>query len=357
MIGYKENKGLFASQKGTFYVVSTTVLIMLSRSITHLDVSSRSGFMPEHLLLAQKDRKAEELTAEEAKQADAFVDSVGVVTHLSYDNTPYFTEWPRVLSLLRSSGIRHIRDGYHDWNPTSAFVHEHRALAAAGIHTTYVVPVNATTTPEAIQRFSQMVRDFEAIEAPNECDSGKNCAGAEKSGIDNAASFQKVLSSAGQLLHVPVLGPSFTSSEAYENVGDLSHEMTINNLHVYFGGRNPGSHGWGAGDKEGHNYGSFDWWMDQGRKDGGGLPFAITETGYLMPEIPKPYTIPQSLGAMYLPRTLLLAFNKGILRTFIYELLDEISSPDYGMLREDLSAKPAFTAVSSLLHLLADSWP
>jgi hypothetical protein len=49
-----------------------------------------------------------------------------------------------------------------------------------------------------------------------------------------------------------------------------------------------------------------------------------------------------------------LAFNHGIKRTFVYELLDEISSPGYGLLRSDLSEKPAFTAVKNLLSLLSD---
>src|SRR5258707_8433298 len=41
---------------------------------------------------------AENTTGEQARSADTFVDSIGVATHLAYDNTPYFTQWPRVLS-------------------------------------------------------------------------------------------------------------------------------------------------------------------------------------------------------------------------------------------------------------------
>lgn len=202
-----------------------------------------------------------------------------------------------------------------------------------------------------------MVGDLEAVEAPNECDSGQNCGGGGQRGITNAATFQKVVHDAGSLLHVPVLGPSFTSREAYAQAGDLSRFMTFNNLHIYFGGRHPGSQGWGEGDAEGHRYGSIDWWMDQARLDGGLLPVTVTETGYMMPEKLTPYTIPRSLGGEYLPRTLLLAFNHHVVRTFIYELLDEISSPDYGLLTADLHEKPAFTAVRSLLQLLKDHGP
>ena len=305
----------------------------------------------------EEEPRARVRNSERAKPADRFVDSVGVDTHLSYDNTPYYTHWPEVLELLRSSGIHHIRDGYHDWDVSSAFVKEHRTLAAIGIHTTYIVPFDKSTTPEVLQRFSYKVKDLEAIEGPNECDAAQNCGGGNRVGTANAVSFQPILMSAGRLLRVPVLGPSFTSQEAYANAGDLSRAMTINNLHIYFGGRNPGSLGWGDADTEHHNYGSLDWWMDQGQRSGRGLPVAITETGYMMPEVARPYTIPPALGASYLPRTLLLSFNKNILHTFLYELLDEVSSPDYGLLTTHLIPKPAFTAVSSLLHLLADPGP
>src|SRR5260370_2569397 len=54
-------------------------------------------------------------TGEQALQADAFVDSVGVATHLAYDNTPYSTAWPQILTELHSLAVRHIRDGFFNW--------------------------------------------------------------------------------------------------------------------------------------------------------------------------------------------------------------------------------------------------
>jgi hypothetical protein len=39
----------------------------------------------------------------------------------------------------------------------------------------------------------------------------------------------------------------------------------------------------------------------------------------------------------------------------LYELLDEVSSPGYGLLHGDLTPKPAFTALQNLLSLLNDS--
>src|SRR5579863_3600513 len=65
-------------------------------------------------------------------------------------------------------------------------------------------------------------------------------------------------------------------------------------------------------------------------------------------------TIPESVEASYIPRTLLLSFSKGIKRTFVYELLDEFSSTGYGLLANDFSEKPAFLALKNLISTLQD---
>jgi hypothetical protein len=65
--------------------------------------------------------------------------------------------------------------------------------------------------------------------------------------------------------------------------------------------------------------------------------------------------LPQDVEASYIPRTLLLAFKHGLQKTYLYELLDEVSSPGYGLLNADLTPKPAFTAVQNLLSTLSDS--
>ena len=59
--------------------------------------------------------------------------------------------------------------------------------------------------------------------------------------------------------------------------------------------------------------------------------------------------------AVYAPRLLLHAWNEGITRTYIYELMDDPSSTTgYGLLRYDLSQRPAYIAIANLTKLLAD---
>lgn len=292
---------------------------------------------------------------EQAAQADSFVNSVGVVTHMSYTDTPYYTAWPQVLTALKSLGVRHIRDGFYNWSPSSPFIAEHQALAASGITCNYVVPWDQTTTPQILEQFASEAQDMEALEAPNECDADGNCGGGGETGIRNVLAFLPTLTAAGQQLNVPVIGPSFTQQSSYAAAGNIASDMTYNNLHVYFGGRNPGSQGWGDLDADGRAYGSFNWWLDQAALDAPGVPSEITESGYMAyPTTSTPYTLPESVEASYTPRTLLLAFQHGVKRTFLYELLDEISSPGYGLLNGDFTPKPAFTAVKNLLSVLSD---
>jgi hypothetical protein len=289
-------------------------------------------------------------------KAEDFTSQVGVVTHLSYTDTPYYTQFPQILSALESLGVKHIRDGYYPWPESSPIVQAHQQLAAAGIKTDYVIPYNLATTPADIEQFAGEVKDMYSVENSNECDVSGACDGTGDTGVANVVSFMPVVYSAGNDLKVNVVGPSFTQQASYPAAGNLDQMMTVNNLHIYFGGRNPGSTGWGAPDAEGNAYGSFAWWLDQAAIDGPSMPSEITETGYMAyPIATMPFTLPDSVEASYIPRTLLLAYEQGFRSTYVYELIDEISSPGYGLMNSDLTPKPAFTAVKNLLSLLSDS--
>jgi hypothetical protein len=302
------------------------------------------------------------LTSTPSTQAAVFTDSVGVATHLSYTDTLYYTDFPAIAQSLQTLGVHHIRDGYYPWAANSPIVAAHRQLASMGIKTTYVVPYQPTTSYsqlltlfQQIVQFSSMVGDMEAVEPPNECDVSGSC-GSGNTAVNNVVNFLPAIYDSGYTLRIPYLGPSFALPGSYSTPGNIHSKMTINNLHLYFGGRNPGSAGWGDFDPQGNSYGSFDYWLDQAAIDGPNLQSEITETGYLTsPSTDTPYTVPESVEASYTPRTLLLAFKHGVKRTFLYELLDEVSSPGYGLLRADMSPRPAFTAVENLIATLDDT--
>jgi len=297
------------------------------------------------------------LPTEQAGQAQALVNTAGVNTHLTYTNTAYFTDWPTVLSDLQQLGVKHIRDGYYTLQgPNDPIALEHRQLAQIGITTDYVVPYGADMTPSTVQNFAQAVGDMESLEAPNECDILGDCDGGGNIGIGNVVGYLPWIDSAAQSVNVPVMGPSYVLPSSYPTTGSIASLMNINSIHEYFGGRNPGSTGWGAPDAQGNAFGSLQYWLDMSNIDAPGITPAITETGYIsFPSTATPYTVPESVAESYTLRTLLLDFKYGYQETFFYQLLDDPSSPaGYGLLRSDMSQKPSFTALSNLLNLLSD---
>ena len=96
----------------------------------------------------------------------------------------------------------------------------------------------------------------------------------------------------------------------------------------------------------------------------GSKPVITTESGYnnatgaSLARFPSP----EWVAGTYLPRIFLEDLQLGIKRTYIYELVDEgtnLKDPEhmYGLLRNDLSLKPAAVALQNLTSILADSAP
>lgn len=299
---------------------------------------------------------AQSLQSEKAASSQNFVNMAGVVTHFNYTNTVYGSNWPQLFQALQNLGIHHIRDGYFNPNQYPQLIQEHQQLEAAGIRTTYVMPYDLSISPGLIEQLAYQTGDMDAIEGPNECDILGQCGGGGLSGILNAIAMLPNLKIASQDLNVPLVAPSFVLPASYPLAGNLDSMVNLNSLHLYFGGRNPGSNGWGDYDPQGDSFGSFNFWLDQATIDAPGKPSQIGETGYIsFPSTSTPYTVPESVTASYVPRTMLLAFKHGYDKTFFYQLIDDPTSPQgYGLLHNDFTPKAGFTALENLLSLLAD---
>lgn len=295
-------------------------------------------------------------TPQPAAPSQALVDRAGVVTHMSYMDTTYYQNWPQVLTALQDLGVHHIRDGFFTPQHFPGLAQEHQQLLASGIKTTYVVNWDPSITPADIEQMASAAGDVEALEGPNECDISGQCGGGGIFGIANAISFLPTLQVAAQDLNVPLVAPSLAQATSFPFVGALNSLVNLNTLHIYFGGRSPGSNGWGGFDPQGNSFGSLSFWHDQSQIDAPGLASEIGETGYMsFPSTGTPFTVPESVTASYVPRTLLLAFQHGFDKTFFYQLIDDPTSPPgFGLLRPDFSEKPGFTALKNLLNLLSD---
>lgn len=308
--------------------------------------------------------------------ADDFVDSVGVNVHWSDPNSVYNRAYDKMKAKLAAAGIRHVRDGaIPDAYPRSADLYK-----TLGVRTTYIVgrregghspdrpewksPLLLGKTGEELAaiRAGVPVGAVGGIEGPNEYDIFHD--DREKDWAGKLRSCQRSLCAGVKadpvLKSVPVIGPSVTTHEAAAQVGDLSAVMDYGCGHFYRSTRYLGSAGWGGNfafpPYGGGAYGSMSYNVAATRQMSGRKPLWATETGYST----FGGGISEALQAKYLPRLFAEFYRLGIRKTFAYELLDagEDRNNDqlnFGLVRYDLSDKPAFVALKNLLGLLKDN--
>jgi hypothetical protein len=286
---------------------------------------------------------------ETPRSSYSFVDSVGIVTHFSYSNTPYVTQFPTVANLLEQVKIRHIRDAAIDATAFKPFYGELTQLGAYGIHVEGVSQMN-----EDLSHVSEFVTSLpgivEAVEAPNEW----NLSGDPNWVADIQASTKALytaMKSSPSTAFVPVIGPSLTSYQAYQAVGDLSQYSDFGNMHNYFGTDYPGNPG-GTPFPCG-KYGSIPFFIGETAMVSGTHPVMTTETGYDEPPTASAPVTP-AVKVKYSMRTVLDQFNANVARTMFYELVDE-GNQNFGFVDANLNPKPVYTGFKNLLNKLDDS--
>ncbi len=291
------------------------------------------------------------LRAQTARSADAFVDSVGINVHLNYLDTAY-ANFPEVLQALQQLGVRHVRDGLIDTH-RQRYYDRHNTLGRSGIRGIFITSP-AESSPLLLSYPSRMSDSFEGYEGPNEYDqtSDPNWATNLISFVERLDQTVKGNSATSRF---PVIGPSLTRQDSYLKLHGVC-SFDFENLHSYFGGHNPGTAGWGA-----NGYGSISWNLSNVSTACAGKPVITTETGY-QTDLSLNQGIPEDISARYVPRVFLEQWLRAIQRTYLYELIDlppkgSPADSGFGLLRSDLSFKPAYFALKNLLHLLADPGP
>ncbi len=292
-----------------------------------------------------------------------FVGSVGVGTHFSYfDLLPYQqgASVAQTIAAVKALGVSFVRDGvpYSTDRAWSNIAYGPlQTLAAAGVRTLFVVQPKSSgdytsqnVVDTAVARIG--ASGLLAFEGPNEVDNNNGNWGGVPAFGANARGFQAAMYQHAKQIApgVTVIGLTTTSSWGAADVGDISAYMDAGTLHPYPSASVPTAY---LASTEATlaplNGAHKGWW--------------VTETGY--------YTAPnatqnvyqpgvsEAAQGKYVPRLYLDYFNAGISHTSVYELIDEHSSQsdaeaNYGMLRNDGSAKPAYTALKNMLGVLAD---
>jgi hypothetical protein len=292
-----------------------------------------------------------------ARNADDFIDTIGVNTHLFYDNSVYYQKYKEIIKpKLLELGVRHIRDG--GTLNRNGYLDRLKELGTLGIQSTLIFDPRNSTPQGAVALIKELgMGVVEAAQGPNEYDNS-----GDANWVSTLRTYQQQLYRAirgdSAAAALPVYGPTLTSAEAYNSIGDLSSVVDYAAMSNYYSGRNPGTSGWGD-----QGYGSIGWNVQLAHKYSGSKSVVSTEAGYhnMVSTTDGHIGVPEDVSGKYIPRIYLEHFNYGIPRTLIYELINVYNEPNnwnknFGLLRNNGSEKPAFST-QNLISLLKDPGP
>jgi hypothetical protein len=287
---------------------------------------------------------------EQAHSANSFVNSIGINVHLRYLDTAYGNYNEIIRPRLKELGIRHIRDGGKD----SAFFEKLNDLATMGIRSTLVMSPSDGIQPADVATIVQDIsQSIEAIEGPNETDIPRfkffyNQKMFPEGTRDYQSALYRESKADPSTASLPVLMPSLGQGRNATKLG-LIQFGDLGNMHSYpSNGATPTT--------------ALDTWYIPYARVVCGLdkPIVATETGYhnAISNPSSKSAISEQASNKYLSRLLLEYFNRGIQRTFLYELIDSNPGLDqeqnFGLLRYNGSPKPVFKTIKNLISLLQD---
>jgi hypothetical protein len=286
---------------------------------------------------------------EKAYSTNDFIDSIGVALHLDYRDTAYSRYNDIIKPRLQELGIRHIRGSVRlkDLETQQKFLD----LATIGIKSTLVIDPRRVSSPaKAVKIAKAVTGSIEAVEGANEWDLHSELEYKGENFPQGVRKFQKKLYAAIKqdpvTANLAVLSPSVAKANKASELGQLACDRAA--IHSYPGGQKVPSSG------------LEDTWIPVARTLCGYKPIVATESGYH--NAINIYGISEKAAAKYLPRMFLEYFNRGIDRTYNYELIDLKPNPaadepefNYGLLHNDGSPKPAFTAIKNAIAILKDT--
>ena len=278
----------------------------------------------------------------QAVRAEDFVNSIGVNTHFDFAVTAY-SNVSVVESALNYLGVKQVRDAMQF--PTSPALFAQIAAATGVKYDLFLAPGAEADLPARAASLKQLpAGDIEMLEGRNEADLFG--PGFQQGIADQVTLYQFAQTN---FPGIPVIQESFAGLPDYGLAGDQSAFADFGNAHTYFGtGNNPA-----LGD-----------WIGVLNADAlqatPGKPVIITETGYYTTgSTTDPHSVDPTVQAKYMLDIVLDSFQEGDAKTFLYELLDEVSGngssqDNFGLFLSDGTPKPAATAIRDLLTLLAD---
>ncbi len=288
-----------------------------------------------------------------AARSDDFVNSIGVCTHAPYGGYPIYANTNMVTTNLAALGIRFTRcDGHNEnweWDYWNSLYTNY------GIRRTEIFWAQRSMTNWAISNMVAFVDKYPAmmagVEGPNETDSGWMTY--DNTNFPQATIlFQNDLFNAmkadSMASNFPVLAPSV--GNPLETTNLVGCDLNYENMHSYANGLLPDN-------------GLSSYWIYWANTIiTPSSPVIATESGWHtavnLTNSDEP-GVSQRAQGKYVPRLFGEYWNQGVVRAHIYELLDEgtnmLNSEDcYGIVQNNGTPKPAYTALQGMIALLAD---
>ncbi len=291
--------------------------------------------------------------------ADSFVESICVNTH--WHSTKYVNNFTELRAKIGQSGIRYIRDETYPetYAPVMDIFHAFGikinmlfGRGPSGPH----APFNLSNIGEEVNQMkTQVLPAVVTIENPNEYDLEHGPDVDWVARLQNYTKILYTLAKADEILkNLPVIGPSLTSKAAFQAVGDLDQYIDHPNLHIYqkyWPGYDGLDQSAGSGLTSYFNFQAQ--YQSPSRK-----PIHATETGHHN-YLPQGGLSEEATGK-YIARAFAEFFRRGIARTCQYEFVDEGipgKEGNFGLIRFNITEKPAFRAIKYLIALLSDKGP
>ena len=297
--------------------------------------------------------------------ADIVADAVGVNVHLDYAGTVYDTGYSTIVRpRLNELGTRHIRSGAGSGTARSTAITRYQQLAAQGIR---LLLTNTSYVADTAYMAAHL--DYiEAVENRNEPDRSDNSpTDAWKAGLRaNHITFWNAVRAVPALDGLAVLpsplnqpanlgwwAANFADLEDYCDAGalqDLANNASYGTIPESTGAGQGGGwtgtgYGWSNGEVETQYRAAL----------GSGLPIWSSEMGprYDGPNLSTEHQAAKAVARHLLYRILVL----GRPRAYVYQLIEDSGSEDFGLLTRAGTPRQPFHALRNLISLFRDQGP
>jgi hypothetical protein len=287
----------------------------------------------------------------QARDASAFVDSLGVNVHISWPGVAPYSDTARVVAAMRRLGLRNMRDQMN-----GATLPLYQSLAAQGFRFDLLYD-----RADPLADYMAQVRALEAshpgavlsLEGPNEVNDWAAAAAGVQGALHRAAKADPLLAAK------PVYAATIAGLDraAYAKLA-IAGAADDGNVHIYYGGGMP-SYGASPGDL------TWSWsnYLASGNWNAPDRPVVVTETG--APTMPSSNDgVDDYTQARQILDSVMDAAKAGTPMTYLYELVDlqpywpsDNVQAHFGLFNADWTPKLAATGLHNLTTILTDGGP